>query len=36
MGYRVKQKVTQYLIATKRENHIAGKAYQHEPWLKSS
>ncbi|MEQ9210130.1 MAG: hypothetical protein RLN96_09865, partial [Pseudomonadales bacterium] len=35
MGYRVKQKDAQYLVATKRENRIAGKAYSHEPWVKN-
>ncbi|MEQ9413226.1 MAG: aspartoacylase, partial [Cyclobacteriaceae bacterium] len=35
MGYRVKQKDAQNLVATKRENRIAGKAYSHEPWVKN-
>ncbi|MFZ1808988.1 MAG: aspartoacylase, partial [Cyclobacteriaceae bacterium] len=36
MGYRVKQKGAQSLVAMKRENRIAGKAYKHEPWVKRS
>ncbi|MEP2669423.1 MAG: succinylglutamate desuccinylase/aspartoacylase family protein [Cyclobacteriaceae bacterium] len=36
MGYRVKHREDHYLVATKRENRIAGKAYKHEPWVKNS
>lgn len=36
MGYRVKHREDHYLVATKRENRIAGKAYKHEPWAKNS
>jgi hypothetical protein len=36
MGYRVKHREGHYLVATKRENRIAGKAYKYEPWVKNS